>query len=103
MDLNRHAYIRAVKYELGLNWFYELQPSRMKLPMEKEEEKGPVYLNQNGSNLGNVLWYLKKNYPDNFRNLKRSLKDAIPTIEDLEIAPFKKWIFVFILKKKTLL
>jgi predicted ATPase len=95
-DIKRHAYIRAVRYELGLSGFYNFQPSKMKLPTEKKEKGNIVVLNQNGHNLGEVLFYLQESYPDKFKNLKNSLRDAIPSVEDLQVTPIEKWIFVSI-------
>lgn len=94
LDVKRHAYIRATRFELGFASFYKLQPSQMKLPVEKKEEKGLVLLAEDGRNLSEVLLYLQENSPDNFRSLKKSLKDTIPNVEDLKLRTIQKWIFV---------
>jgi len=96
-DIKRHAYIRAVRHELGFSWLYMFQPSKMNSPVEKKEKGSiDVILSEDGSNLGEVLFYLQENCPDKFKNLKNSLKDAIPSVEDLKVTLIEKLIFVFI-------
>ena len=99
-DLKRHAYIRAVAGELSFTWFYYFKPSEMKQSKEIKEETSPVLV-RDGSNLSNVLLHLKKNHPDKFKNLKKSLKDAIPDVEDLKISTQGKWIFVTVKQRQN--
>lgn len=99
-DLKRHAYIRAVERELSFTWFYYFKPSEMKRIKEIKEETSPV-LDIDGSNLSNVLLHIKKNHPDKFKNLKKSLKDAIPDVEDLKISTQEKWIFVTVKQRQN--
>lgn len=99
LDVKRHAYIRAVRFELGAKWFYRLQPSEMKRPVEKKEEKGIVVLKQNGKNLAEALLYLRDNHPNKFENLKKSLKDTIPSVEDLTFTAVEKWIYVAVTQR----
>lgn len=94
LDVKRHAYIRAVRLGLGFTHFYKFQPSMMKILAEKKEQKTPVLLAQDGQNLSEALFYLQEDFPDNFRSLKKSLKDAIPNVEDLKLKTIEKWITV---------
>ncbi|MCK4308035.1 AAA family ATPase [candidate division WOR-3 bacterium] len=99
-DLRRHAYIKSVARELKFSWFYYLRPNEMKKPSEMKGETNPV-LDMYGRNLSNVLLYLQKNHPDKFKDLKNSLKDAIPNVKDLEVITREKWIFVFIINNQS--
>lgn len=99
LDVKRHAYIRAVRFELGVTWFYRLQPSEMKWPVEKKEEKGIVVLKENGKNLAEALLYLRDNHPNKFESLKKSLKDTIPSVEDLKFTAVEKWTYVTVTQR----